>query len=89
MKINYENSKLGSMCEFEPMKFSDFGYKSVTGTMFLNIQDLRNIFNCGDTKARKIMDQLPWVKFGNSKRVHGDLLAKYLNENRGFDLEWD
>lgn len=59
------------------------------GTEWLSVEDLRKMFDVGDTKARKMMAVLPSVRIGKRQYVLLSDLNNYIKENHGIKIHWD
>jgi hypothetical protein len=56
---------------------------------YLTIDDLRELFHCGRSKASNIMYQLPHIIVGRRPMVCADALEEYLETHDGvIDVRW-
>ena len=58
------------------------------GKGLLDIYDLQDIFDCGYSKARLVMDVLPHFRFGKKDLCYTVDLIDYIDKNGGIVVEW-
>ena len=54
----------------------------------LYVKDLQQLFRCGESKARLMMDELPTVLIGSRRAVLTRELNRYLAENESIKVKW-
>lgn len=55
---------------------------------YLYVQDLQEIFSVGYSKARLMMNKLPYVRIGKRDAVLKSQLTSYIAEHGGISVEW-
>lgn len=55
---------------------------------YLYVQDLQEIFGVGYSKARLMMNKLPYVRIGKRDAVLKSQLTAYVAEHGGISVEW-
>lgn len=59
-----------------------------TGAEYLYVKDLQELFRVGYSKARLMMNKLPYVRIGKRDAVLKSQLTTYVAEHGGISVEW-
>lgn len=72
----------------EVNKIDQNKFDAFNGKGLLDIYDLKEIFDCGYSKARLVMDKLPHFRFGKKDMCYTSELIKYIDEHGGIVVKW-
>ena len=62
--------------------------KEDVGAEYLYVKDLQELFRVGYSKARLMMNKLPYVRIGKRDAVLKSQLTAYVAEHGGISVEW-
>ncbi|WP_303203004.1 hypothetical protein [Raoultibacter timonensis] len=62
--------------------------KEDVGAEYLCVKDLQELFRVGYSKARLMMNKLPYVRIGKRDAVLKSQLTAYVAEHGGITVEW-
>jgi hypothetical protein len=63
-------------------------FEQSSGADYLYVKDLQELFQCGYSKARLMMDTLPSKRIGYRDCILRTDLDAYIDENDGINLKW-
>ena len=70
-------------------KHNDPRIAAFNGKGLLDVNDIENIFECGRSKARLVMNKLPHFRFGKKELCYTVDLIDYIDKNGGIVVKWE